>query len=73
LTELNLTAWFVLTLCDGRPAAALQAAFREAIGARTGAAQAEDFLRQALFQLIGASLVRRSATSDTTNYEESRA
>lgn len=58
LHALNVTTWFVLTLCDGRPYAAIARAFRRAAADSLGPGSGTDALRAALHQLHELGLVR---------------
>jgi hypothetical protein len=59
LTELNLAAWLVLELCDGRPSREIGKAFFTIVGSRVEGRQSEKHVRSALVQLIRAGLVKR--------------
>ncbi len=58
LHALNVTTWFVLTLCDGRPYAAIARAFRRAAADSLGPGSGTEALRTALHQLRELGLVR---------------
>jgi hypothetical protein len=59
LVELNLAAWLVLELCDGRPWPEIGEAFFAIVGTRVEGRQGEHHVRSALVQLIRAGLVKR--------------
>jgi len=61
LHALNVTTWFVLTLCDGSTYADIARAFRRAAADSLGPGSGTEALRAALTQLLGLGLVRRDA------------
>lgn len=61
LHALNVTTWFVLTLCDGSAYADIARAFRRAAADTLGPGSSTEALRAALDQLLGLGLVRRVA------------
>lgn len=65
LHTLNASAWLVFELCDGRSLAAIEAAYRDAIGAGPEQALASE-LHAIVGGLIERSLVGRSALAVPT-------
>lgn len=61
LVELNLTAWLVLELCDGRGLPALGRAFDALLGDRLGTDAAARHLEEGLRALLAHGLVVRAA------------
>ena len=57
LHRLNVGSWFLASLCDGRSAASLSAAYREAMH-RTGRYFDETELRDGLTRLVNLGVIR---------------
>ena len=58
LVELNLAAWLMLELCDGRSCDSLRAAFASIVEGRPEGGRVEDYLRSGLLGLAAAGLIR---------------
>jgi hypothetical protein len=65
LHGLNLTSWFVYTLCDGRDEVAIAADYFSAVASSGGPAATPTALEAALLQLETLGLIRRSAGNPT--------
>jgi hypothetical protein len=61
LHGLNLTSWLVLTLCDGRDDLELAREYADAMAETSGPGRAAGALNEALSQLQGLGLIRRTA------------
>jgi hypothetical protein len=70
LHRLNAAAWLIASLCDGRPFAAMAAAYREALddGAAAPAAS-ETALREGVAQLLALGIVRAVPPAPKQGYE----
>lgn len=61
LHRLNAASWLIASLCDGRPFAALAAAYRAALGDAEVPATSEAALREGLTQLRALGIVRAAS------------